>query len=458
MLNKSDFYYNLEVKILFLRINDLMKNPNFSKYFKNTSWLFLEKVFRLVIGVFIGIWIARYLGPESFGLFSYAISFVGIFIAVATLGLDGIIVKELVKGDVDRDVLIGTAFGLRLIGSFFVILLLSISIQFTSNDFQLNIYIFIIASSTIFQSFNVIDYYFQSQVISKYAVYSNMISMAISSCIKVFLIINEADLIAFIYLVLFDSFILSLGLIYFYIKNKMQIFAWSFDLHIALSLLKNSWFLILSGIVSSVYMQIDQVMIQNMLGSSAVGQYAAAVKLSEIWYLFPAVISASLFPAIINAKNISDEKYYSYFQKLYDGLVWFAIFISVAMTFAGDWLITFLYGLEYQTAGTVLKIHVWSSIFIFIGVASSKWFIIENLLKYSFYKALSGSILNVVLNYYMIPVYGIIGSAVATLLSLILADYFFNLFSSKTRITFILQTNSFLLPLRFLGLKISINR
>jgi O-antigen/teichoic acid export membrane protein len=198
------------VQNIYLKIKNLQNHIGFMKYFKNTSWLFGEKIFRMVVGVVVSVWVARYLGPQQFGLFSYAQSFVSLFAALATLGLDGIVVREIVKDESRRDILIGTAFWLKIIGAFLVLLILLIVINFTSNDNNTNILIYIIASATIFQSFNVIDFYFQSKVLSKYVVYANIFSLFISSLLKIFLILQEADLIAFAWVILFDSIVLDL--------------------------------------------------------------------------------------------------------------------------------------------------------------------------------------------------------------------------------------------------------
>ena len=124
-----------------------------------------EKILRMFVGLFVGIWVARYLGPDQFGLLSYAQSFVFLFVAISTLGLDGIVVRELVKDETRRNVLVGTAFGLKFIGALAILPVLGIAIQFTGNDSFTNLLIFIIASATIFQSFNAIDLYFQSKVL-----------------------------------------------------------------------------------------------------------------------------------------------------------------------------------------------------------------------------------------------------------------------------------------------------
>lgn len=434
-------------------LKSLKNNQGFMKYFKNTSWLMGEKILRIVVGLFIGIWVARYLEPEQFGLFSYAQSFVGLFTALATFGLDGIVIRELVKDEGKREVLLGTAFGLKVVGAISVLFLLAVAVSFTSNDDFTNKLIFIIASATIFQSFNVIDFYFQSKVLSRYVVYSNVVSLLISSIVKIVLILNEAPLIAFAWVVFFDSFILALGFIYFYLQNNLSLKKWKFSKEISYSLLKDSWPLILSGMVAAIYMKIDQIMIKEMLGSEAVGQYAAAVKLSEAWYFIPVILASSLFPAILNAKENNEALYYERLQKLYDLMVWMAIAIAIPMTFLSDWIINLLYGEAYMQAGSVLMIHIWAGIFVFLGVASSKWFIAENLQKYSFYRALAGAIINIILNFILIPKFSIYGAAFATLISQAIASYIFNAFSKKLFNTFLLQTNAILLPFRKIGIR-----
>ena len=199
------------------KIISLKNHQGFMKYFKNTSWLFFEKILRMFVGLFVGIWVARYLGPERFGLFSYAQSFVGLFTAIATLGLDSIVVRELVKNESKSNELIGTAFYLKLMGSILTLLVLAIATYFTSNDRYTNLLVFIIASATIFQSFNVIDMYFQSKVLSKYVVFSNIISLFASSIVKIILIFIDAPLVAFAWAILSNRIVLSLGFIYFFL-------------------------------------------------------------------------------------------------------------------------------------------------------------------------------------------------------------------------------------------------
>ncbi len=421
----------------------LLGHEGIRRYGANTAWLMGEKILRMFMGLFVGIWVARYLGPEQFGLLSYAQSFVFLFTAIATLGLDSIVVRELVKDKSQRNVLLGTAFTLKLIGSLCILPLLWLGVQFTSNDSYTNLLIFIIASGTIFQSFNVIDFYYQSSVLSKYVAFANTITLAISSIIKIVLILNEASLLAFAIVGVFDTVILSLGLIYFYWqKTHHSLREWQFDKVVAKQLLSDSWPLILSSIMVSLYMKIDQVMIKEMLDNNAVGQYAAAVRISEAWYFLPVAICSSIFPAIINAKKVSETLYYQRLQRLYSVMIWLGISIALPMTFMSDWIINLLYGSAYIEAGQVLIVHVWAGLFVCIGVANSNWMINENIQVYSTLNTAIGATLNIVLNYILIISFGILGAAVATLIAYAVSAYFSLFLWEKTKSNFYLISKS----------------
>lgn len=431
--------------IFIAKLKGLKQNKGFMKYFKNTSWLFAEKILRVIAGLFIGIWIARYLGPEKFGLFSYAQSFAALFTIFATLGLDQIVIRELIKDESARDKLLGTAFILKLFGAFVVLGTLIFSTLSGINTAETNLLILIIASSTVFQSFNVIDFYFQSKVLSKFVVLANVISLIISSLVKIILLLNEASLVAFAFVSLFDTFILASGYVYFYFKNNLNINKWSFDWLLAKALLKDSWPLILTGFVISVYMKVDQIMISEMLGYQAVGEYAAAVKLSEAWYFVPTVIASSVFPSIINTKKNNEKLYYTRLQKLYSLVVKIALLIAISISFMSDWFVNLLYGQQFIEAGSVLVIHIWAGIFAFLGIASRKWLVAENLSMLSFWRTFFGMVINIVINLLLIPRYGIQGAAVATLISQVAAAYLFDVLCIKTRSNFVMKTKALFL-------------
>ena len=428
-------------------LKKLQNNKGFIKYFKNTSWLFTERIFRIITGLFVSLWMARYLGPEKFGFLSYSLCFVGLLGFIAA-GLDGVVQKELLKDVKSNDEVMATAFWLKIIGTLFgIISVFAISKNFTSNDDYENTLVLIVASSTIFYSFKVIDYYFQAKVMSKFIVYANIISLFLSTVIKITLILNQAPLIAFVWVVFFDNFILASGFIYFYIKYNLtfRIKNSKFNGKIAIILIRHSWPLMLTHAAIMIYMGIDQVMIKEMMNSEAVGQYAAAARISEAWNFIPTAIAASVFPAIINAKKNSENLYQTRIQKLNDIMVWISLAIAIPVTFLSDQIIELLYGSQYSEAGSVLMIHIWSGVFVFLAVANERWIICENLQKFLAINTIIAAIVNIGLNYILIPKFGIEGAAWATLISYCLAGYLCLLIWKKTRISFINLTKSLLL-------------
>ena len=424
------------------KIVQLKHHSGFRKYFANTSWLLGERALRMAVSLFVGIYVARYLGPERFGLLSYALSFVGIFVALATLGLDEVVVRELIKTPEQREKILGTSFLLKLVGTLLMWAAILVAIPLTENDLQTNILIIIIAFGTVFQAFNVIDLNFQAKVKSKYVVHAQFVQLIISSIVKIILVVNEAPLIWFASVYSLDVIVLAMGLVFAYLYNGDNIFSWKWSFETSKYLLHDSWPLILAGVVISVYMKIDQVMIKEMLGAKEVGLYAAAVKLSEAWYFIPMAITSSLLPAIINAKVYQKEVYYQRLQKLYDLMVWIAIAIALPTTFLSTLVVEFLYGKEYLGSSSVLIIHIWTAVFVFLGVASSKYLLAENFIKKTFYRTFIGALLNVIMNYYLIGIIGIQGAAISTLVSHFFAAYFYDILDKDLRIMFIMKTKS----------------
>ena len=427
------------------RITLLKDHPGFRKYFANTSWLMGERILRMGVSLFVGIYVARYLGPERYGLLSYANSFVGIFLAFATLGLDEIVVRELVKTPEQREIILGSSFFLKLVGTLLMWTAILAAVPFTKNDLQTNILITIIAFGAVFQAFNVIDFNFQAKVKSKYVVHAQFVQLIVSSIIKIILVVNESPLIWFASVYCMDAIVLAIGLVFVYFYNGENIFCWTCSFETSKYLLRDSWPLIFAGVVVSVYMKIDQVMIKEMLGAKEVGLYAAAVKLSEAWYFLPLAITSSLFPAIINAKLYQKEDYFQRLQKLYDLMVWIAVAIALPTAILSPWIVEFLYGNEYLESSSVLNIHIWSGIFVFLGVASSKYLLAENYIKKTFYRTFVGALLNIMMNYYLIGIMGIKGAALSTFASHFFAAYFYDILDKDLREMFILKTKSLFL-------------
>ncbi len=414
---KIIFYYDSTVKFFADTLTASSTTEGFLRYFKNTGWLFIGKMSGLIASFLVGIYVARYLGPSRYGLLTYASSFTGLFVIFASFGIDNILSRELISNPEKREELLGSGFIIKVIGAIFSLTLIAITMLFIKADWLTNLLILISAFSFITNIFGIIDIYFQSQVLAKKTVKIQIISLIITSILKLLFILLKLGLVYFAVIYVIDGLIIAIGLIFAYKKTGFGISKWKFNKKIIYSLLLNSWPLMLSGIAFTIYMKIDQVMIKNMIGNESSGLYAIAVKLSEFWYFIPTIICESLFTAIINARNTNLDIYKKRLKNLFLMLIIISIGIALLITVFSKLIIATLFGKAYMGTLIVLRTYVWSSIPIFLQIALGNYLVSENLVKIELWSTIGGAVLNVVLNIFLIPKYGIEGAAIATLIS-----------------------------------------
>ena len=397
------------------KVSLLKGRTGLHKILANISWLFADRILRMGFGLVVGIWVARYLGVQQFGLLNYAIAFVAIFNPLANLGLDVVVVRRLVADPTQQQSILGTSFWMRFVAGWLTWLAVIIGIYLLRHDDAMTIVtVTILGAANIFQSFDTIDLWFQSQVRSKYSVLAKNAAFIATTSIRVVMVLSHAPLVAFVVAILLEAVLGAVGLLIVYKQQGYLVKLWQWSRSLAQDLLRESLPLILSGLTIMIYMRIDQIMLGQMIGDKAVGVYSAATRISEVWYFIPMTVSSSVMPSIFNAKEISEELYYQRIGGLNRGLTWLAIAVAIVMTFVSKPLIVMLFGNSYIESGTILAVHIWASVFVFSGVATSGWFIAENLSYLSLYRTLSGAIVNILLNIFLIPIYGGLGAAIAT--------------------------------------------
>lgn len=371
------------------------------------------------VGLVVGVWIARYLGPTDFGQLSYALAFVILFSSLANLGLDGIAIRNIVRDPSAKDDILGTVFTLKLIGGITTSVIIFIAIRLLHPADNITHWLVgIAAAGLIFQAFDTIDYWFQSQVQSKYTVVSRSTAFLIISLIKIIMIIFQAPLIAFAWAGLAEIAFGYAGLIIAYRSIGNQISTWKFRKSIAYKLLNDSWPLVFSSMLYTIYMRIDQVMLRQMSGNEELGIYSAAVRLSEVWNFIPIAIVSSVYPSIVEAKALNDELFYSRLQRLYNFLSLVGYVIAVPTTFLAGWLVTALFGSAYERAGTMLVILIWSGLFLNVGYARGSFLITMNWTKTNLMTFFIGCSINIALNILLIPQYGGVGASLATCIAI----------------------------------------
>ncbi len=406
----------------------------------NIAWLFFDKIVRLGMGLVVGIWVARYLGPEQYGLLNFGVAIVALFGIFVALGLQSIVVRDLVNDPAGTGTTIGTAAIIQILGAVVAYVLLAVVIvQLRPEDTLAQTVVLLLGLTLFVKAFDTARLWFEAKVMSKYIVWLSNATFLLLSGVKVFLVLAGAPLIAFVWVTVADAVIVGVGSGLLFLRLGPGLAALRFRLDRARLLFLDSWPLFLSGAAVAVYMKIDMVMLGELASDEAVGVYAAATKVSEIWYFIPMIIVASVFPAILNAKKQSEALYYRRLQQLFDLMVWTSVCVALPMSFLSTPIILLLFGEPYAAAGPVLAVHIWAAIFVFLGLASGKWFIAEGRQIMSLQRTLVGAVTNVALNFALIPDHGALGAAWATLISYGLSAFLFDLAQQTTRRVFLMK-------------------
>ncbi|WP_332444472.1 flippase [Wolinella succinogenes] len=399
------------------------------KYISNFNWLFFDKFLKLAGGFFVGIWVARYLGPNDFGILSFATAFISFFTFMASGGIRSIAIREMTKNPQRQNDYIGTIIAIMFFGGIASILLVVVGINLLKpDDGLLKLIVFISSLLFLFQIFTVIDFFNQSRVLSKYTVLASNVAMLIAISAKIFLIMGEYSVVYFAIANLLDVFFTGVFLVYFYKKQGFSVRLWRFDKSIAISIIKDSWPLAISMFLITIHKNIDQLMIEDMMSMADVGLYAVSVRLSEFWYFIPTIIGSTLMPYFINLRDRDEKMYLKMLMGLSSLLFWFAVGVATFFTIFAREIILMLFGEAYLGASDALIWSVWGGTAIAMGVPWSIWQISENLQLYRLYAQVMAVMLNVSLNLWLIPIMGIAGAAIATSATYMLTTWLFGQF------------------------------
>ncbi|MCP5459190.1 MAG: flippase [Gammaproteobacteria bacterium] len=387
-----------------------------------------DNIFRIVLGVLVGAWVARYLGPNQFGELAYALAFVAFFQTVSKLGLDSVVIRDLAKDPNAASITLGTVFRLRLVMGFTVwAVAIGAMALLRPGDATSLLLVAIVAGTVVFQAADTIDLWFQSCTQSKRTVMAKTGSTILVTLIRVILILAKAPLIAFAAVMVTEAALTALGLFWVYNRYPTRA-SWSWNTRRARQLVRESWPFLLSSISVIIYMRIDQIMLREMVGEYELGIYSAALPLSTVWYFIPMAISSSVGPMIARAKNSSEIIYNAHLERLFSLMWWYSLPLCLCIAMLSEQLITCLYGPAYSASAVVLAVHVFANVPVALGVAQSQWIVNEGHSTFALYRTQLGMISNVLLNLILIPTHGAVGAAVATVIGQIMAAILSNLF------------------------------
>lgn len=394
-----------------------------------------EQMARLLSALFIGVLIARHLGPGDYGALNFAISFCSIFGIFANLGLRRAVVRDLSEADhdpVQMARIVTSVTVLQLMAALLCAgLATGTSLVFDQGQPAI---IAVVSFTMVFAAFDNCDLFFQSQMRSRITVLARSIAFFTFIAVKIGLLFMGAGLMAFAVATTAEAAFGALMLLIAYRRfgpragGKRAV-----DLGHALAMVRQSWPEIFAGFANMIFIRIDQIMLGNMVGAEAVGIYSVASRLAEAWYFVPSALVASSFPAIVRLRSSDRAAYLAALQRLMAGLVAMSYAVAIIVTLVGAWAVEWLYGPAYAGSGQVLMILTWSGLFVTMGIASGSYIMAERKPMLNLSRNICGAVTNIALNLVLIPRYGPQGAAIGTLASQAIAFFLSDILTAEMR-------------------------
>lgn len=380
------------------------------------GWLLGGKIVNMILSFFVSLATARYLGPDNFGSINYVAAYVSFFSSITSLGLSVIVIKEISMGKEDDNEVIWTGILMRFLTAVFSTIAVIALVSITDKSDPLMIKIAILESIAILASaFDTFMYWFQGKLLGKYTSIASVVAYIGMSLYRIYLLANNADILWFAFATSVDTLLLSLILMLCYVRENG--FHPKVSIRLGKSLMKQSYHYMISGLIAILYSKIDQIMLKQMLDTYSVGLYTAALTIAGLWGMIPSAFIQSVSPILYKNAEENRGMFYKRLRQSYAGIWLLNICWSLGVSIFSYWVIYLLYGKAYLGARGALVIVVWYTGITSIGSLTQVYLATENKNKYVNYFALAGLVTDVVLNALLIPKMGILGAAIATLVT-----------------------------------------
>ena len=381
---------------------------------KNASWIIVCRVIQSLLSLVIGMITARYLGPSNYGVISYVSSVVAFTLPIMQLGLNQTLVKEFVQSPEQEGKILGTALVINVLSSFPS---MAGSIAFVSisnaGEKETLLVCALYSLTLLFQATEMTQYWFQSKLLSKYPSIATLCAYIVVALYKIYLLVTQKSIAWFAMSNVLDYCLISIILMVIYFKLGNQ--RLSVDWRIGREMLSRSKYYIVPSLMVMIYHHADRIMIKLMMGETETGFYSAAITCIGIsGFVFSAVID-SMRPVILEEKKKDETRYNERVTQLYAIITFISLAQSIGMTVLAKPLVYLLYGAEYAPTASILSVAVWYVTFSYYGSVRNVWILAEGKQKYLFGINVIGAVANVLLNLVLIPWWGGVGAAIASL-------------------------------------------
>ena len=379
----------------------------------NAMWIIGCKLVKALLTLIVTMITGRYLGPSNYGLINYAASIVTFITPLMKLGIDATMVHEIVTDPENEGKNVGSAIIMNLTSALLCIIgVVSFSAIANSGEMDTVLVCALYSTLLAFQAVEMIQYWFQAKLLSKYSAGSMLVSYVIVAAFQIYLLITKKSVYWFALSHSVDYCIVSILLLFFYKKLGTQ--KLSFSKTHAANLLSKGRFYIVSSMMVTIFANTDKIMLKLMLGNESVGYYSAATTCAGMTgFVFAAIID-SVRPTVFEAKKESRSLFASRLSELYSIIIWGSLIVSLGMTVFSSIIIKIMYGSDYGPAIAALRLVVWYTTFSYIGTVRNIWIVSEEKQQYLWMINLSGALMNIIINLILIPSFGIMGAAFAS--------------------------------------------
>lgn len=387
-----------------------------NRFIGNTNWLIFQNIYSMGLSLIVGALSARYLGPSNYGLIGYGASLVNLFTSISQLGIDNVLINEMMKHPEEKGRVLGTALCMRAFSSmvsFACAMILVILIE--PGNYVLWFITGIQAFAIALRAYELLNEWFLSEMKSKYYVIANMVGQTVVGAWKIILLILQASVVWFaasttIQALVCGGIVITLFLI---MRDFKLGFCWQY----AKDIFSRSKHYVFAGIAIALYTQMDKVMLGQMKNETEVGIYTAAMTIAMLWEFIPTAIFNSSRTMILEAKRKDEKEYQDKLKLLFFVISVLGILVGIFMQIFGKLAVLILYGRAYLDAVPVLELLIWSTTFAMIGLARNVWSVAEDKNEYSKYYPICGAVCNLIFNALAIPAWGATGAALGTLLA-----------------------------------------
>ncbi len=401
----------------------------------------------MALSFLIGIWIARQLGPAIYGELAFALAVVALMGPIASLGTDMIVLTDLARPSEASGGVVGSAIGVRFLAGAAAVLaaaLVALSLDRFAGEGRLVLLVCLMMLP--FQAFDVLELFFQARMQARRGVIARLAALAVLSAGRVAGLLAGVAVLYFAAMQVLEAMLAAMFLLRTYRAQGFDLRGWRFDRGQATSLVRRSFPLLLSGIAITAYMRVDQILIRLLMDAASVGKYAAAARMTEAMYMIPTALSVSLVPLLTRTWERDPARYAGVLGRSARWLVLGSVGIAGSVALAARDIVVILLGNAYSDAAAILAIQAFGLVFVSFGYVSAQHLLLRNQARLVFHRTLAGALAGVALTVLLIPRFGLIGAAAASLCGQIVGNL--ALFHSRAGRTVLVEIFSAMLSAR----------